>query len=152
MADTLQTLALLNGQEIALTQAKGLVDQCGAAIGQLQAANAALKAPVVTSLQGVQGIGIKSQLTQRAEAERLVGIGALVDAIKANPSITPSAAQAAWVSAVAAIPAASPLENPVGVVTAIMAIAGKPVWSDFTAMVAAGDRAQLIAACLRKLG
>jgi hypothetical protein len=60
MADTLQTLALLNGKEAALIQAKHLVDQAGLAIAQLQAANYAEKASIVASLQGTPTIGIKS--------------------------------------------------------------------------------------------
>ena len=49
-ADTLQTLALLNGKEIALTQAKNLVDQVGLSLAALQSANAAEKAPWVTAI------------------------------------------------------------------------------------------------------
>jgi hypothetical protein len=146
MADTLQTLALLNGKELALTQAKTLVDKAGLAIAALQAANAAEKAPIVDSLQGVPGIGIKSQLTQRAEAERLVGIGALIDAIKATPTLSTAAAQTAWKAAVATAITTPPIEDPIGVVSAIMAIAGTPDWNAFLAMVVAGNKADLMAA------
>jgi len=129
----------------ALATVKGIVDQAGLAIAGIQTqANATLQN--AQQLMSGAAVGIKSQLTQKAEAERLVGIGALIDAIKATPTIAPTAAQTAWVNAVAAIPTASPLENPVGVVSAIMTIAGKPVWADFCAMIAAGDKAALIAA------
>lgn len=146
MADTLQTLALLNGKEAALTQAKNLVDQCASSIAQLQAANYAEKAPIVASLQGVPTIGIKSQLTVEAEAERLVGIGAMIDAIKLNPAIDPTATEAAWVAAVAAFTTNPAIENPVGVVTAIMRIINAPDWASFTAIIVAGVKADLIAA------
>jgi hypothetical protein len=146
MTDTLQTLALLNGKEAALIQAKNLVDQCAASIAQLQAANYAEKAPIVASLQGVPTIGIKSQLTVEAEAERLVGIGAMIDAIKANPAIDPTATQAAWVAAVAAYTTNTPIENPVGVVTAIMRIINAPDWDSFKSIIVAGVKADLIAA------
>jgi hypothetical protein len=146
MADTLQTLALLNGKEIALAQARALAGQCVVAIDKLQMANAAEKAPIVASLQGVPTIGIKSQLTVETEAERLVGIGAMIDAIKANPAIDPTATQAAWVAAVAAYTTNTPIENPVGVVTAIMRIINAPDWASFTAIIVAGVKADLIAA------
>jgi hypothetical protein len=146
MTDTLQTLALLNGKEIALAQARALAGQCVVAIDKLQMANAAEKAPIVASLQGVPTIGIKSQLTVEAEAERLVGIGAMIDAIKANPAIDPTATEAAWVAAVAAYTTNTPIENPVGVVTAIMRIINAPDWASFTAIIVAGVKADLIAA------
>jgi hypothetical protein len=146
MADTLQTLALLNGKEIALAQARALAGQCVVAIDKLQMANAAEKAPIVASLQGVPTIGIKSQLTVEAEAERLVGIGAMIDAIKANPAIDPTATQAAWVAAVAAFTTNTPIENPVGVVTAIMRIINAPDWDSFKSIIVAGVKADLIAA------
>jgi hypothetical protein len=129
----------------ALAGAKTIIDQAGGAFAGLQsAANLALQN--AQALMGGAAMGIKSQLTLKAEAERLVGIGALIDAIKANPGIGTGPAATIWTNAVAAIPTASPLENPIGVVSAIMVIAGKPVWVDFCAMIVAGDRAALIAA------
>jgi hypothetical protein len=146
MADILQTLALLNGKEAALIQAKALLDQAGLAIAQLQAANYAEKAPIVASLQGVPIIGIKSQLTVEAEAERLVGIGAMIASIMANPAIDPAATHAAWVAAVAVCKTNPAIENPVGVVAAIMQIANAPDWDSFKAIIVAGAKADLIAA------
>ena len=96
MADTLQTLALLNGKEIALVQAKNLVDQAGMAIAALQAANAAEKTPIVASLQGVPGIGEYSSVDQALRLERFAGKAATVDYVKANPTCTEAAAIAAW--------------------------------------------------------
>jgi hypothetical protein len=90
--------------------------------------------------------GIKSILTQRAEAERLVGISGLIDAIKDTPTLDPAAAQAAWVASVAATITTTPLEDPVGIVSAIMVIAGCADWNAFLSMVAAGNKADLMAA------
>lgn len=114
---------------------------------QLQSAQAELTAILSGAGPGItSNFGIKSQITQRAEAERLVGIGALIDAIKATPTLTPAAAQTAWVNAVKAAITTPPIEDPVGVVSAIMAIAGNADWNAFLAMVIAGNKVDLMAA------
>ncbi len=99
MADTLQTLALLNGKELALTQAKTLVDKAGLAIAALQVANAAEKAPVVASLNGLDTIGEYSKVDQLLRLERFAGKSASVDFVKTNPTSTQAEAEASWDSA-----------------------------------------------------
>ena len=99
MADALQTLALLNGKEIALSQAKTLADKLAAAIGALQVANASEKAPVVASLNGLDSIGVYSSVDQLLRLERFAGKGASVDWIKANPLGTELEAEARWTTA-----------------------------------------------------
>lgn len=128
----------------ALVDAKGAADGAALAIGALQT-QASAQVAAAQELVGTVTVGIKSVLTQRAEAQRLVGVAALIDAIKATPDLDPAAAQAAWEAAVAAV-TPTPLENPVSVVVAIMEIAAVPDWAAFCALVVAGDRDALIAA------
>ena len=98
------------------------------------------------ALVGTATVGIKSQLTQRAESERLVGLSALIDAIKATPTLTTDAAQVAWKTAVAASVTTPPIEDPIGVVSAIMVIAGTSDWASFLALIVAGNKVDLVAA------
>ncbi len=141
------TLTSAKAKELALQLAKIKVDAVSLELGALQsAAHAEILA--AQALVGTVTVGIKSQLTQEAEAQRLVGISALIDAIKATPTLDPTAAQDAWVAGVSAMIGneVTPLENPVGVVTAIMRIAGCADWNAFLALVAAGDKVDLMAA------
>jgi len=128
-----------------LADVKAIVDSAGGqiAVAQSRANTALLEAQ---ALVGTAQIGIKSQLTQEAEKERLAGIGAMIDAIKANPTLDPGAAQVAWVAGVATVTQNPHLEDPVGIVSAIMRIAGCADWNAFLAVVSAGQKADLIAA------
>jgi hypothetical protein len=70
----------------------------------------------------------------------------MIDAIKANPAIDPTATEAAWVAAVAAFATNPAIENPVGVVAAIMRIINAPDWASFKSIIVTGVKADLIAA------
>lgn len=153
MADALQTLALLNGKELALTQAKNLVDQAGAAIARLQVANAAEKAPVVASLNGLDNIGVYSSVDQLLRTERFAGKSASVDYIKANPTCLESDAETAWeVSALAAtglLDLIVPVASYAALYRANLAAAGMTpdaTWESQRAWIIATDKALIMGA------
>jgi hypothetical protein len=153
MADALQTLALLNGKEAALSQAKSLVDQCAAALARLQASNYAEKAPVVASLQGLDSIGEFSSVDQLLRQERFAGKGASVDYIKANPTCAESDAIAAWTSAGIAATGLQalivPAENYAAIYRANLAKAGltpDTTWESQRAWIVATDKAIIMGA------
>lgn len=141
------SLTSAKAKEAVLGATKTRVDSLSMELGALQSA-AHAEVLAAQELVGTVTVGIKSQLTQEAEAQRIAGIAALIDAIKATPTLDQGAAQSAWVAGVSALIGneAVPLENPVGVVTAIMRIAAVPDWNAFLALVAAGERSALIAA------
>lgn len=96
MADPLQSLYFLNGKEQALGSMKSRVDQLSLDLAAMQVANAAEKAPVVASLNGLDTIGQYSSIDQALRSERFAGKAASVDFIKANPTCTEAEAVAAW--------------------------------------------------------
>jgi hypothetical protein len=153
MADALQTLALLNGKEAALTQAKALVDQCAASIAKLQAANYAEKVPVVASLQGLDSIGEFSSVDQLLRQERFAGKSASVDYIKANPTCAEADAISAWTAAgIAATGLQSlivPAENYAAIYRANLAKAGltpDTTWESQRSWIVATDKAIIMGA------
>jgi hypothetical protein len=153
MADTLQTLALLNGKEAALIQAKHLVDQCAASIAKLQVENYNTKVPVVASLQGLDSIGEFSSVDQLLRQERFAAKSASVDYIKANPACAEADAIAAWTTAGIAATGLQalivPAENYAALYRANLAKAGlipDTTWESHRAWIVATDKADLIAA------
>ena len=96
MADPLQSLYFLNGKEQALGSMKSKVDQLSLDLATMQVANAAEKAPVVASLNGLDTVGQYSSIDQALRSERFAGKAASVDFIKANPTCTEIEAVAAW--------------------------------------------------------
>jgi hypothetical protein len=153
MADALQTLALLNGKELALTQTKNLVDQVGLAIGALQVANAAAKAPVVASLQGLDSIGVYSSVDQLLRLERFAGKSASVDFIKGNPTCTEAEAEDSWTAAALAATGLPALVVPVASYAALyranLAKAGltpDATWESQRAWIVATDKTVIMGA------
>jgi hypothetical protein len=153
MADALQTLAFLNGKEIALAQARALAGQCVVAIDQLQVANAAEKAPVVASLQGLDSIGEFSNVDQLLRQERFAAKSASVDYIKANPTCAEADAIAAWTTAGIAATGLQalivPAENYAMLYRANLAKAGltpDTTWESQRAWIVSTDKAVIMGA------
>ncbi len=146
MADLQTTLAFATGKRDAYSNALGQISTLHQALSSMYQTASQETDTAVATLNGNPGFGIKTTLTQEAEKERLAGISALIDAIKANHSLYPAAAQTAWIDGVATVTANPHLEDPVGIVSAIMRIAGCADWAAFLALVIAGDKADLMAA------
>lgn len=140
MSDLNTTLARLAGTRDGLVAAKSEFDAALARVASAQVSNASEIAAVVAQLQGVAGYRAVTSVDDACNAERTAGQTAVVQAVKADPTITEDAAKGAWRSAALASRPADRqwlLCDPDGLLQEYQSNLGLAGWEAFRAWIVA---------------